>query len=732
MVIKHTAEFDIAYRFITETNQNIFLTGKAGTGKTTFLKYLRSNTMKECVVAAPTGVAAINARGVTLHSLFQLPFGIIVPSSGYSFNKANIKRHPLLSKLRYSNEKLELLRNLDLLIIDEASMVASYIVDAIDLILRYVRKSPHRPFGGVQVLFVGDLYQLPPVVKRDDWEILKEFYSSIFFFDSFVLRENPPVIIELKEIFRQSDATFIEILNGIRNNNISEGNFRILQSRLLTDFVPKDEEEYITLTTHNQQADEINRVKLDSIHSQVHRYRADVIDDFPENAFPAEKELELKTGAQVMFLRNDIEDRKYFNGKIGTVTELGKEIIKVKCKDDLNEIEVKKSEWENIRYKLDLVTREITEEVLGSFIQYPLRLAWAITIHKSQGLTFDKVVIDAQRAFAKGQVYVALSRCTSLEGLVLKTPVSRIYLGGHPDFIQWHSDNLSKDLPLRFAESRQYYMLEEIEDIFTWSNWYYELIEFKEFLEDNSERINEGSSEWLPGLIKGQAELYEVSQKFKQIIRKLSTHHPSIEQNEELQGRLREGASYFYTEISKWRDCFLDHPITVETKKISSVIDAHFLFINQLLEEILDKIGFCRNGFILNEYLNNRTPSVRREKNIRSSYSTKKRNTVEETIRLFRELKGLELTAVERELTIETIEGHIAKGIRQGLIKITEIFPEEEVRRIAGYFPRDLTNIRLRTIKDNAPSEISFGQLKIVLALLQKRAAEADEPDDIG
>ncbi len=726
MVIKQTAEFDLTYRFITETNQNIFLTGKAGTGKTTFLKYVRANTMKECVVAAPTGVAAINARGVTLHSLFQLPFGMILPSQEYSFNRESIKRHPLLSKLRYSREKVELLRNLDLLIIDEASMVASYIVDAIDTILRYIRKSHHRPFGGVQVLFVGDLYQLPPVVKRDGWEILREYYSTIFFFDSFVLRENPPVIVELKEIFRQQDVGFIEILNGIRDNNISEENFNILQSRLTNDFVPTDEEEYITLTTHNHQADEINHMKLISIQGEVHRYRAEVINDFPENAYPAEDVLELKIGAQVMFLRNDTEERKYFNGKIGTVTGLGESFIRVKCKDDADEITVKKSEWENVRYKLDPITREITEEVLGSFVQYPLRLAWAITIHKSQGLTFDKVVIDAQKAFTKGQVYVALSRCTSLEGLILKTPVGRNYLGGHSDFIRWQDDNLSKNLPLKFAESRQNYMLDEINDIFTWTGWYHALFEMNEYIKENQDKINQDSLDWISSLSKKQAVLYEVSKKFRQVIVNLSKGYPLVEQNEELQKRLKEGAEYFYDELFKWRDLFINHPITSETKKISSVIDDHLVSINRLLEDILDRIGFCRNGFTMSEYLQYVPPAVQRTKNIRSSYSPKKRNTVEHTIILFRELRDLQLTAVERDLTVETIEGHIAKGIRQGLIEIGEIMPEEEVKEIARYFPDDLTNIKLRTIKDYASPDVTFGQLKMVLAFLQKCAAEAD------
>ncbi len=727
MVIKHTAEFDLTYRFITETNQNVFLTGKAGTGKTTFLKYLRENTVKECMVAAPTGVAAINARGVTLHSLFQLPFGITVPTPGFKYSRENIRRHPLLSKLRYSNEKLDLLRRLDLLIIDEASMVASYIVDAIDTILRYVRKNPHRPFGGVQVLLVGDLYQLPPVVKRDDWEILKDLYPSIFFFDSFVFRENSPVIIEFKEIFRQKDKVFIDILNGIRNNNISDENLRILLSRLIRDFVPRDEDEYITLTTHNSQADEINRVKLAGLNSTTHSYSAEIIDDFPENAFPAEKQLELKAGAQVMFLRNDIEERKYFNGKIGTITALNEASIRVKCKDDLNEIEVKKSEWENIRYRLDSETREITEEVLGSFIQYPLRLAWAVTIHKSQGLTFDKVVIDAQRAFATGQVYVALSRCTTLEGLILKTPVNQNFLGGHPEFIRWQNNNLCSDLPLQFAESRQIYMLEEIEDIFTWTEWYYLISEMMEFLKENNEKINKDSLDWLSGLITRQAELNEVSEKFRLTIRKLSTRNEEIEQNEKFQERLKEGAAYFYSEISGWRKQFIDHPFAVEVKKISSIIDRYLTSGNQLLEDILNKVGFCRNGFILEDYLNNATQPLKPIKNINSSYSPKKRNTVEQTIELFRELRDLQLIAVERDLTIETIEGHIAKGIRQGLIGIDEILPQVEVEEIAGYFPEDLTNIRLRTIKDFAPRDITFGQLKMVLAYLEKRTEESDE-----
>ncbi len=724
MMIKHTGEFDLAYRFVSETNQNIFLTGKAGTGKTTFLKYLRENTSKNCVVTAPTGVAAINARGVTLHSLFQLPFGIILPDSDPGlFGEGIVRNHPLLSKIHYNRDKLDLLRNLELLIIDEASMVASYTVDAIDTILRNIRRKPHYSFGGVQVLFIGDLYQLPPVVKREEWEILDEFYNSVFFFDSYVLRDNIPVIIELKEIFRQEDSKFIDILNGIRNNNISEENFGILNSRLISNFIPKDNEEYITLTTHNFQSDEINRRRLDTLPGYKHVFYAEVIDEFPENSFPAEKELKLKVGSQVMFLKNDTEGRQYFNGKIGTITELDLDYIKVKCKDNYNEIEVKKSEWQNIRYKINPDTKEITEEVMGSFIQYPLRLAWSITIHKSQGLTFNKLIVDAERAFAKGQVYVALSRGTSLEGLILKSPVYRNFLGAHKDFKEWQKENINDNLSQRFIESRQEFMLEELQDIFTWQNWYYNLVELKELLVENQDKINVESNLWLTDLMMKQKELYEVSEKFKQTIAKLSRRNSLIEENEMLQQRIKDGAIYFHNEIMKWNEHFTEHPFTLGIKKVAVKIDNLLIEIADILEEILHKINFCKNGFLLDDYLKNGKIVKIKVKDIRSSYSkssAQKKNTVAETVRLLRETKSIQLVAEFRNLTQSTIEGHIAKAIGQNLIEIEEVIPIDEVKKIAEYFPDELSDVQLSPVKEKAPSEISYGKLRIVLAWLQK------------
>ena len=728
MKIDRTEEFDLAYRFITETNQNIFLTGRAGTGKTTFLKYLRKNSIKKMLVAAPTGVAAVNAQGVTLHSLFQLPLGIILPRpETFNLSKDTVKNHPLLSRIHYSKEKLNLLSSMELLIIDEASMLASYIVDAIDIILRYIKRKPEEPFGGVQILFIGDLNQLPPVVKNEEWEILNEYYSSIFFFDSIVLSENVPVLIELKNIYRQRDDSFIGILNGIRNNDISEEKFNLLNSRLIRNFTQEEGEGFITLTTHNYQADEINKIKLKNLSSREYIFNAEITDEFPENILPAEKELVLKKGAQVMFLKNDTEGRQYFNGKIGTVIELDWDGIKVFCKEDQQNIIVKKSEWQNIRFKVDPETREIKEEVLGSFIQYPLRLAWAITIHKSQGLTFDKVIINAERAFAAGQVYVALSRCTSLEGLVLSAPVKKSSLISHREPNEWQSKIKRINLHKRFIEARQNYILQELQNIFTLEKWYYTLKDLKEFLEENQSDLPAESLSWFEELMNKQRRIYETLEKFKEILNRISSGNPDVERNDQLQKRIKDAAHYFSNEIELWKNSFNNHPLKVQTKKLSRKADKLLNEINIILSDVLSSLQYCKNGFILEEYLKNknnlRLPSVETGSVIKSSYTkdkSLKTDTVQETVKLFKQGKSIEQVAVERNLVVSTIEGHIARAIKQDLIRIDEVMSMIEAKKIAEYFSQDLVDIRLSSVKEIVPQDISYGKLRIVLAWLEK------------
>lgn len=408
-------ELDLARRFIEQTDTHIFLTGKAGTGKTTFLRDLRENSPKRMIVVAPTGVAAINAGGVTIHSFFQLPLSPYIP--GASFSESGRKQYS------FSKEKKNILRSLDLLVIDEISMVRADLLDAIDSVLRRYKNS-QRPFGGVQLLMIGDLQQLSPVVKESEEHLLSQHYSTFYFFGSHALKQCQYVTIELKTIYRQSDPRFVSILNAIRERNIDNHLLSVLNSRYLPHFSNEEADGYIRLTTHNHTAQQYNEQRLAALPTHIHSYQAKVEGNFGEALYPADSTLHLKQGAQVMFIRNDESGQgRYYNGKIGHIQSLSASSIVVQCKDG-TPFNVEPSEWANTRYTLDETTKEIKEEVEGTFRQYPLRLAWAITIHKSQGLTFEKAVIDAASSFAHGQVYVALSRCKSLEGLVLASPVT--------------------------------------------------------------------------------------------------------------------------------------------------------------------------------------------------------------------------------------------------------------------------------------------------------------------
>ncbi len=421
----------LAWQFVERTGVNVFLTGKAGTGKTTFLRRLKERSPKRMVVVAPTGVAAINAGGVTIHSFFQFPLAPYIP--GGSFNAKD-------EKYRFSKEKKNIIRTLDLLVIDEISMVRADLLDQIDAVLR-LHKDRHRPFGGVQLLMIGDLSQLAPVVKESEWALLREYYRTPYFFGSHALQQTRHVTIELQHVYRQTDHTFINILNEVRENRLTAESLARLNSRVVAPSTPPEGElagivgassspqegvgeAYIRLTTHNATANRYNEERMDALKSIRFTFRADVSGTFPESSYPADEKLVLKKGCQVMFLKNDPQGSRYYNGKLGIVSHVDAKSIRVRGIDDGVEIEVEPDVWTNARYVIDKETKEIREEIEGEFRQYPLRLAWAITVHKSQGLTFDRAVLDVNAAFAAGQVYVALSRCRSLEGLVLTAPLS--------------------------------------------------------------------------------------------------------------------------------------------------------------------------------------------------------------------------------------------------------------------------------------------------------------------
>jgi len=409
-------ELRLAGEYIHHTDCHLFLTGKAGTGKTTFLHRIKKSSPKRLAVTAPTGVAAINAGGVTLHSFFQLPFGPFIPGSEvHEGNRGRLHR--------FSKEKRRVIQGLDLLVIDEISMVRADVLDAVDAVLRRQRRD-NRPFGGVQLLMIGDLHQLSPVAVREEWQVLSQYYESPYFFSSRVLSGVDLITIELKHVYRQTDEDFIRLLNCVRQNRLDASSIAALNRRHIPNFMPTEDQGYITLTTHNATADNINDSRLCALRKKERCFNAEITGEFPEYAFPTPAALRLKEGAQVMFLRNDSSvNKRYFNGKIGRIKSISGSAILVECPGEDDVIEVEPVEWENIKYTVNAETKAIEEEIIGKFKQYPLKLAWAITIHKSQGLTFDKAVIDVRAAFAHGQVYVALSRCRTLDGLVLSTPI---------------------------------------------------------------------------------------------------------------------------------------------------------------------------------------------------------------------------------------------------------------------------------------------------------------------
>jgi hypothetical protein len=542
MQFQSNPQLQLAFEFVHNTDKNIFLTGKAGTGKTTFLLQLKQQAVKRMVVVAPTGVAAINAGGMTIHSFFQLPFGLYLPGQQQDANQQR----------KFSREKIRLIQSLDLVVIDEISMVRADLLDAIDAVLRRY-KDHYRPFGGVQMLMIGDLHQLPPVVKEEDWGILRTVYQTPYFFSSQAWQKTDSVAIELKHIYRQSDDTFINLLNKVRDNRIDADVLTVLNSRYVPGFQPGNEEPYITLTAHNASAQDINAQKLAEIPNKVLPFKAVIKDEFPAQAFPAEEILELKLNAQVMFVRNDqAREKRYYNGKIGKITRIQGENIYVQCPDEAEEIAVLPVEWENVKYNLNETTKEVTEQVIGTFTQYPLRLAWAITIHKSQGLTFERAIIDAQAAFAHGQVYVALSRCKSFEGIVLRSKIESSSV--RTDLtVRHYTQEADKNTPDedRLNQSKSAFQQSLIRDLFDFSVLKRRFDQtYRVFLEHEKAFLTDLKTPLL--LLRTEAEnhIFDASGKFSAQLPGYFAHPGFPEDLEMLQERIRKASAWFVDKLS--------------------------------------------------------------------------------------------------------------------------------------------------------------------------------------
>lgn len=607
---------------VLHTDAHIFLTGKAGTGKTTFLKSLPSKTHKRMVVVAPTGVAAINAGGQTIHSFFQLPFGPQVPDK-VPVQPSRNKKEVAAQFQKMRGTKLKIIRTLDLLVIDEISMVRADVLDAVDAVLRRARRSS-RPFGGVQVLMIGDVHQLAPVAKPEEWEVLAPYYKTVYFFGSHVLQKTDYICVELEHIYRQQDRDFITLLNKVRHNQMDAECIRLLNTRYIPDFKPSDG--YITLTTHNAQADEINDSRLRAIKQHSLHFRAEVKGIFPSHIYPTKEELELKIGAQVMFVKNDPSPEKaYYNGKIGQLTGYDEDTgeLEVVCGDEC--IAVLPVVWQNMDYTLNEENQQIEEKEIGSFTQIPLRLAWAVTIHKSQGLTFDKLVIDAQQAFAHGQVYVALSRCTSLEGLVLKTPITPEALV-NDGLVDYFVETMPEREPSqeKVQELRKEYELTTMLELIDFQGIYRTIGRLAKVVMDN---LSLFEGEMVQELVRlrdcFKTELADVGKKFEIQIRQLH-QEARYEDNPMLQERLQKGAAYFKEHLESIADKLQKMPFKTDNKAVNEQITD---ILKQLKDDSFVKTGClesCEKGFSVEEY--HKTKSIKLlevEKSPKSKYTIK-------------------------------------------------------------------------------------------------------------
>lgn len=746
--------FSITSKYINNTNRHVFLTGRAGTGKTTFLKKVFHSTHKKCVIAAPTGVAAINAGGVTLHSLLQLPFGCFVPAEILSdIQEIAIKISTpatILKEMRFSRIKLSLLRELELLIIDEVSMLRADLLDAIDTILRLVRRN-QEPFGGLQIFFVGDLLQLPPVVKDQEWWIISKWYKSPYFFEAKVLKENPPVYIELKKIFRQSDQAFIEILNNFRYNRPSQRDLDMLNKTCQKFDEVKNCKDYIFITTHNRIVDERNNSELKKLESPTFYFEAEVEGDFPEYLFPVEFELQLKVGARVMFIKNDYSGKQlYFNGKLATVIYLERGLIEVEFDDNTENVLAEKYTWENKSYSLNETTGEIIENVEGTFSQYPIRLAWAVTVHKSQGLTFEKAILDLSGAFAPGQIYVALSRLRSIEGLVLSSPLNFNKLRTDQvvlDYTERKKDKVSllenlKDDTFKFA-------IDQTLNAFDFSSLHrsvrYHLYSYDK-IENKS--IKKRYWQWAFDLAESFRVIKDVADKFIKQLNFLAYYSKS-QGMQPLFERVKAAKEYFEPILKSYSTKVINQKLKVsaEAKKVKTYLnelsDLDMQFLQQIYKIKKAEAVICttledgellRMNFDASEIYKERNKLVMQTDEVDKKQKFKKKNagvklkSNEISYQMFS--KGMSINEIvkERGLAVSTIEGHLLHFVRQGKIDINQLIESDKLDKILEIISK-CNNPTSKEIKEKLSDKFSYSEIRFVLASIETNRIEPNALD---
>ncbi len=720
-------------KYINSTNCNIFLTGKAGTGKTTFLHNLSKHTPKEMIIAAPTGVAAINAGGVTLHSLFQLPFSGFIPDNhGLKENFRTEINTPqtLLKTVKMHRFKRDMIRSLELLVIDEVSMLRADILDAIDVLLRRIRENYDTPFGGLQILFIGDLWQLPPVVKNNEQEILQQYYPSPYFFNAKVLQNNPLIYVELEKVYRQEDIKFIELLNNLRNNQLKKEDINLLNSKYVSDKQKIIESNAIYLTTHNAIAHNINRKQLEKINAPSFFFDAFISKKFNEWQYPNDVQLELKLGAKVMFIKNDISgEQRYYNGKIGTICEISYDNIEVKFEDGTT-VPVELYEWENSRYSLDKSTGELEKVVEGTFRQYPLRLAWAITIHKSQGLTFDKAIIDVANIFAAGQAYVAFSRLRSLEGLILAQPMRGDVINVDNNIAAYSRQKKSfKELKEEFPKLSRAYFLSYIPYNFTFDNLVYAIKSYLQTFNKEEKRSTKQSYKstveaWLPKII----EIRDIGSNFKkQLINIINSSNADYIQN--LNDRIDKAIAYFEPILQALYINISDLAEEVKQKKgtkkfVKELIELSGQFVDKqrkmykiaaLLQSTIENTDYSQENVKSVEYINNSILKKQEKKRKENKEKKEKVNTKLLSYEMFQSGLNIREIAQKRSLKEVTIMGHLTHYVEQGELKASDIIDKTKIDTIASFI-KDNKKMSLKELKFGLGNDISYGEIKLVIA----------------
>ena len=725
----HNRLFQLAVQLVNHTGQHIFLTGKAGTGKTTFLKYIKGHTHKKMIVVAPTGVAAINAGGVTAHSFFQLPMGVFLPTKKSGWNESNSQitnQHTLFKNLRISNPKRELMQELELLVIDEVSMLRADMLDCMDIILRHYRQQPMVAFGGVQVLYIGDLFQLPPVVQNSEWELLREYYNSPFFFDAVALQQEPPLYVELKKIYRQTDEIFISILNNIRNNCATRQDLEQLHLKYKPGYQPFKDENFITLTTHNVKADNINRNELIKLPVKLHEFKAEIKGEFNEKVSPADMLLQLKEGAQIMFIKNDKgEMRKYYNGKIGTISKIADGKIFVSFKDGAVEIELEKETWKNIRYTYNKEEDEIEEEELGTFNQYPVRLAWAITIHKSQGLTFEKAIIDAGESFAAGQVYVALSRLTGMEGMILYSRIHPQAINTDERVINFSAKSIPEDyLQKILANEQKVFITRVLLSSFDFTKLIDRLnIHYDEYGHRQIPHKNE-AVEWAKNLLDKTVQQKDTAEKFHlQLERLLSS--AKEDGYLQLHERVKAAAVYFLKSMDESIASIHTH---IDETKIKQKVRKYLKALHELETDFvrkkqqLQQPTMITEGLMRGEGAETILAKTEQQKKVTvaevvpiKELKPEKGQTQRISLDLFKQGKPIADIAKARGLTTGTIEGHLVNFISTGEVTVNDIISPVKMETIIKALQEAGENSSSSLVKEKLGIEYSYAEIKAVM-----------------